>query len=79
MNASLLLPTPERRPSHRTWTVLSQEAGYEMDDGVFAALGAANGPEATLTIEFVGLNPAQQARALASFPGAKRCLVAAPR
>ena len=77
MNASLLLPTPERRP--RTWTVLSPEAGFAMDDDVFAALGAANGPEATLTIEFVGLNPAEQARALASFPGAKRCLVAAPR
>ena len=79
MNATLLLPAPERRPSHRTWTVLSPEAGYRMDDGDFAALGAANGPEAILTVEFVGLNPAEQARALASFPGAKRCLVAAPR
>jgi hypothetical protein len=79
MNAILLLPAPEKRSSRGIWTILSHQGGYGVDGGDFAALGAANGPEVSLTIEFVGLNPAEQARALASFPGAKRCVVAARR
>lgn len=79
MNAPLLLSAPQNRPGRASWTIVSQKVGCATDDIDFAELGAANGPETSLTIEFVGLSAAEQARALASFPGAKRCVVAAPR
>ena len=79
MNAILLLSAPRRPQGRANWTVASQEVGCGVDDGDFEKLGAANGPEASLTVEFVGLNAAEQARALASFPGARRCVVADQR
>jgi hypothetical protein len=78
MNAILLLSAPQQHPGRTNWTV-SPVGDSDMDGADFAKLGAAKGPETLLTIEFVGLNAAEQARALASFPGAKRCVVASAR
>lgn len=35
--------------------------------------GAMSGPEAPLSVAYVGLNDSEQQLALASFPGARRC------
>jgi len=74
MNATMLLSSSEgsgRRANTPRETVLSA------NDDRHAELGAINGPELPMTIEFVGLDTAEQQRALASFPGARRCVIAA--
>ena len=42
-------------------------------------LGDINGPEAPMTVVFEGLTEDEQRRALASFPGGKRFVLAPPR
>lgn len=46
------------------------------NDDVLAAVGVLRGPEIALTVSFVGLTEAEQRKALASFPGARRCVLA---
>jgi hypothetical protein len=45
------------------------------DEALFRAL--LRGPESILEISFDGLTDAEQERALASFPGGRRCVIAA--
>lgn len=74
MNAIMLLSSSEdggRRANAPRETVLPA------NDDRYAEPGAINGPELPMTIEFVGLDAQEQQRALASFPGARRCVIAA--
>ncbi|HTJ56659.1 MAG TPA: hypothetical protein VL418_03725 [Devosiaceae bacterium] len=72
MNAILLLSSPQR--------LRRSEAGgvgrVPANDEVLPMIAPAGSPEAAIAISFVGLTPDEQHRALASFPGARRCLLA---
>jgi hypothetical protein len=46
------------------------------DDGLACAAGI-GGPEAVLAVRFVGISRREAERALASFPGARRCVIVA--
>jgi hypothetical protein len=74
MNAILLLSVSEGGGRR---TNASRETVERAPDDRYADPGAINGPEVPMTIAFVGLDAAEQQRALASFPGARRCLIAA--
>jgi len=61
------LTSPRRRP--RIW--LAAINGTRLPAPT-EDVGPIDGPERPLEVEFVGINQAQQARALASFPGGRR-------
>jgi len=50
--------------------------GSPANDLILAAPGASRGPELALTVSFTGLSEAEQLKALASFPGGRRCVLA---
>ncbi|MDR3470131.1 MAG: hypothetical protein P4M09_00310 [Devosia sp.] len=39
-------------------------------------VGTCNGPEPAMTVRFIGIDEMAQRRALASFPGGRRCTLA---
>ena len=74
MNAVLLL-------SYRRPPVLPDAESRSMfeiaaDKARLAAIGFADGTEAIIGVTFVGLTEIEQRKALASFPGARRCYIA---
>jgi hypothetical protein len=73
MNAIVQLP---RLPSPTTRDDKSMSYAAPANDDRLREVGAIFGPEESLWVSFVGLTPAEQQRALASFPGARRCVVA---
>ena len=73
MSAIVLLASrrPPRPPGDEPMVV-----GSPANDFVLAAPGELRGPELALTVSFTGLNEAEQLKALASFPGGRRCVLA---
>lgn len=47
----------------------------DLDDDEVAEVGTIRGREASLAIRFVGINTMEQQRAIASFPGGRRCVL----
>lgn len=45
-------------------------------DGEAVGVGIMGGAESLLTVSFVGISAFEQERALASFPGGRRCILA---
>ncbi len=73
MNAILLLSsrtTPPRKGD------LPVSFAAPADDGRLLETGAIFGPEEPLFVSFVGLTAEEARKAVASFPGARRCLLA---
>ena len=72
MNAIVLLST--RKPPTPAG---NDRMTFDLPANDHSALGAIRGPELDIVVSFVGLSEAEQQRALASFPGARRCVIAA--
>lgn len=58
-----------KRPGQRLWLAVLEG---EWQPAPPEAILPADGPEAPLEIEFVGLSPMEQRAALAGFPGGRR-------
>jgi hypothetical protein len=71
----ILLLAPRLPPTPKSTTALDVFAAPANDEAAqFAA--SLTGFEELLVVSFVGLRPDEQLRALASFPGARRCIIA---
>ena len=75
MNAIVTLPSSKSRvpPSAELMIAFNAPA----NDGQLKATGGVFGPEEPLSVRFEGLSADETKRALGSFPGAKRCVLAA--
>ncbi|HVW93733.1 MAG TPA: hypothetical protein VHB74_14160 [Devosia sp.] len=68
--------SPAQRPPQRT-----PDDGLPIDfrapanDETYSEIGAIFGPEQELRVRFIGIGPAEARLALASFPGANRCVL----
>lgn len=67
MNAIMPISVPEPVPSEGARLLLAA------NDEVLVGVGRRYAPEPLMVVQFIGLNATEQARALASFPGAGRC------
>lgn len=68
--------SPAQRPSPRpTDDGLPIDFHAPANDETYSEVGAIFGPEQELRVRFVGIGPAECRRALASFPGARRCVL----
>ena len=74
MNAielSSVVPAPPRADD------LRMTHGAPANDDRLARDAGAFGPEAVLAVRFIGISRREAERALASFPGARRCVIVA--
>lgn len=66
-------------PSPRNVPCASDDLPIEFkapaNDETYTETGAIFGPEQELPVRFIGLGPAEARAALASFPGASRCVL----
>ena len=72
MNAILLLSSRRPVPPDEAGRAFRAQTKHADVD----AVSNASGPEATITVSFAGLSEAEQRRALESFPGGRRCMIA---
>jgi len=74
MNAIMLTAALSRPVPHDDKTIVLFRAPADAD--LRSATGAVDGPEDALQVTFAGLDPEAQRRALNSFPGARRFVLA---
>lgn len=71
----IVLLAPALPPTPQSTSALDVFAAPANDEEAQFA-GSLTGLEEMLMVSFVGLKPDEQLRALASFPGARRCIIA---
>jgi hypothetical protein len=74
MNAIMMLAAHRQTLASDDEAALLRRAAE--DESKLAMWESMSGPEALLDVSFVGLDAGEQRKALASFPGARRCLLA---
>ena len=80
MNAILLLPSRRQPTTPPGNDACSERRGpayrAPANDEVLPLVGPAGEPEAVMVVSFEGLSDDEQRKALDSFPGGRRCLIA---
>ncbi len=78
MTAILMNASVAALPRNGLLLDLPRRLGVPANDDALRALGAINGPETALIVQFIGIDASQQQIAVASFPSARRFTVLQP-